>query len=127
MKEIRIYVEGGGQDNTTRRRIRLGFNEFLRSLRDLARAQGVHWEVIPSGPRNKALESFKRALKTYPNAFNILLVDSEDKVTQPRWEHLRQRDHWQVPDLPEEHCHFMVCTTEAWLVADAEALEAYYG
>ncbi len=63
----------------------------------------------------------------FSGAFNILLVDSESRVSQPRWEHLRRQDRWQVPDLPEEHCHFMVCTIEAWLVADPEALAAYYG
>jgi hypothetical protein len=127
MTGIRIYVEGGGRDNLSKRQIRTGFDEFLRPVRDLARKRQIEWKVIPCGPRNAAFENFKLALRTHPNAFNILLVDSESKVTQPRWEHLRQQDRWQAPDLPEEHCHFMVCTTEAWLVADAEALASYYG
>lgn len=125
--EIRMYVEGGGQDNSSKRFIREGFSGFLDSVRLLARRQGVRWEIIPCGPRNVAFERFKIGLNTHPNAFNILLVDSEDKVTQPRWEHLRQRDGWQVPALPEDHCHFMVCTIEAWLAADPDTLAAYYG
>lgn len=127
MTGIRIYVEGGGRDNLSKRQIRTGFDEFLAPVRDLARRRRIEWKVIPCGPRNAAFENFKLALRTHPNAFNILLVDSEDKVTQLRWEHLRRRDGWQVPDLPEDHCHFMVCTIEAWLAADAEALAAYYG
>ncbi|HEX6902797.1 MAG TPA: DUF4276 family protein [Thermoanaerobaculia bacterium] len=127
MKEIRIYVEGGGQSNTSRRQIRLGFNEFLSPIHNLARSHQIHWEVIPCGPRESAFKTFKFGLKTHPHAFNILLVDSEAKVTQSRWEHLRRQDHWQVPDLAEEHCHFMVCTIEAWLVADPDALAKFYG
>ena len=127
MTEIRIYVEGGGQDNPSRRQIRAGFNEFLGPIRNLARTQRIEWSVIPSGPRNAAFENFKLALRTHPNAFNVLLVDSEETVSRPRWEHLRQRDQWQTPSLPETHCHFMVCTVEAWLIADPDALAEYYG
>ena len=124
---VRIYVEGGGQDNLSKRLIRKGFNDFLGPLRDLARSQRIGWEVIPCGPRNIAFENFKLALRTHPDAFNILLVDSEDQVSLPRWEHLRQQDGWPPPGVPEEHCHFMVCTVEAWLVADPDALAGYYG
>jgi hypothetical protein len=124
--EIRIYVEGGGAGNSSSL-IREGLDGFLMPIRELARARRIRWRIIPCGSRNDTFETFNKALELFSDAFNILLVDSEDKVTQPRWEHLKQRDHWQVPDLSEEHCHFMVCTTEAWLVADAEALEAYYG
>jgi Domain of unknown function (DUF4276) len=125
--EIRIYVEGGGQDNSSKRFIREGFNGFLGSVRDLARKQEVRWEIIPCGSRTVTFERFKTGLKTHPRAFNILLVDSESKVIHLPWEHLKRQDRWQVPDLPEEHCHFMVCTVEAWLAADPEALAAYYG
>lgn len=127
MREIRIYVEGGGKSNTTKRQIRIGFNEFLRPILNLARSHQMNWEVVPCGSRESAFKAFRLGLRTHPDAFNILLVDSEDKVTQPRWEHLRQRDGWQVPNLPEEHCHFMVCTVEAWLAADPDALAGYYG
>lgn len=124
---VRIYLEGGGDGGATKRLIRAGFSEFLGPLRDLARARRIEWNIIACGPRNAAFEDFKTALRTHPDAFNVLLVDSEDRVNQPRWEHLRQRDRWQAPYLPEDHCHFMVCTIEAWLAADPEALAAYYG
>ena len=127
MREIRIYVEGGGQSNTTRRQIRIGFNEFLSPILTFARSRQMNWEVVPCGSRESAFKAFRLGLRTHPHAFNVLLVDSEDKVTQPRWEHLRRQDHWQIPDLPEEHCHFMVCTIEAWLVADPDALATFYG
>lgn len=127
MSEIRIYLEGGGQENASKRMIRKGFDVFLSPLRDLARAQGAQWSVIPCGPRKVAFDNFEHALRDHPDAFNLLLVDSEEQVSLPPWEHLRQRDRWQIAHLPEEHCHLMVCTIEAWLIADPDALADYYG
>lgn len=125
--EIRIYIEGGGNDNSSKTRIRRGLNSFLSPLLELARNQGCEWSLILCGGRNNAFANFLLALRQHPNAFCILLVDSEGKVTLPRWEHLRRQDRWDIPDLPEDHCHFMVRTIEAWLVADPEALASFYG
>jgi hypothetical protein len=127
VSEIRIYAEGGGRDNGSRRSIREGLNEFFSPLVKLARTHRIAWKVIPCGSRNDAFENFTLALSEHSHAFNVLLVDSEERVSLPRWEHLRRQDHWKVGDLPEEHCHFMVRTIEAWLVADPETLVAFYG
>jgi Domain of unknown function (DUF4276) len=52
-------------------------------------------------------------------------------VTVPSaWEHVQKRpgDGWQRPkEAGEDQLHLMVQTMEAWLVADPEALAAYYG
>src|SRR3954452_7989675 len=127
VSEIRIYVEGGGRDSVSRRNIREGFSEFFSPLMMLARKRGISWKVIPSGSRNSAFENFTMALAEHSRAFNVLLVDSEERVSLPRWEHLRRQDRWKVRNLPDEHCHFMVCTVEAWLVADPDALVGFYG
>ncbi|MEE8452221.1 MAG: DUF4276 family protein, partial [Thermoguttaceae bacterium] len=45
------------------------------------------------------------------------------------WEHLKNRpgDHWDNPGVENEHCHLMVQTMEAWLIADREKFKEYYG
>jgi hypothetical protein len=127
VREVRIYVEGGGSDRFSWRTIRGGFAAFLEPLRQLARSHAAELRVIPGGSRNTTFEEFRLALKDHPDAFNILLVDSESQVVLPRLEHLRQQDRWDVSSLTEDQCHFMVQTVEAWLIADPDALAGYYG
>ena len=125
--EIRIYVEGGGNDRYSWKKLRAGLSNFLNPLRELARSRRIGWSIIPCGSRNDTFKEFTMSLRHNPQAFNLLLVDSENKVTLPRWDHLRRQDRWQVPTLPEEHCHLMVQMIEAWLIADPEALAEFYG
>ncbi|MFL6259981.1 MAG: DUF4276 family protein [Thermoanaerobaculia bacterium] len=127
VREIRIYVEGGGQDKLTWRKIREGLSNFLDPLRQLARSRRVQWRIIPCGSRNDTFEELKIGLRTRPEAFHVLLVDSEGPVSQSPLEHLRNQDRWDVSLLTEDQCHLMVQTIEAWLVADPEALASYYG
>lgn len=102
------------------RPLRAGFRQFLGPLWH----PGI--EIIPCGSRDETFMDFKRGLEQHPNAFNVLLVDSETSVERPRWDHLRQQG-WKIPKLPEDHCHFMAQAMEAWFVADPEALAAFYG
>lgn len=128
MREIRIYIEGGGNNNTSRRKMRGGFGEFFSSLRDLARENRLGWSLILCGPRSEAFESFKLAVRTHRDAFNVLLVDAESPVSRSGWEHLLHSDSWKVPaDVEEDQCHLMVQAVEAWLVAVPETLAAFYG
>lgn len=119
MSEIRIYVEGGGDDKTGKLAIREGFSRFFghRQVR-----------VIPCGSRDQARDAFRFALKSHPEALNLLLVDSEERVSTTPWEHLLVRDRWERPSgASDEHCHLMVQTVESWLVADPDTLAAFYG
>ena len=125
--EIRIYVEGGGNDRFTWRKIREGFGEFLGPLRELARSRHIGWHVIPCGSRSETIKDCMIGSRRNPGAFNVLLVDSESQVVLPRREHLRQQDGWDVSSLNEDQCHFMAQTVEAWLIADPETLANYYG
>jgi len=118
---IRIYVEGGGGGRSSWRPLRAGFQKFLNPLR----RQQI--QVILGGSKSETFKDFKRGLEQHPDAFNILLVDSDEVVALPRWEHLRRQDRWDIPNYPEEQCHLMVQATEAWLVADPDALAKYYG
>jgi hypothetical protein len=127
VKEIRIYVEGGGRGRAPRSSIRDGLSEFFSPLIRLARDRRITWKMILSGSRNEAFANFALALSEHPQAFNVLLVDSECRVARSRWEHLRRQDGWDIPGLSEDHCHLMVQTIEAWLIADPEALARFYG
>ncbi|MFL6196428.1 MAG: DUF4276 family protein [Thermoanaerobaculia bacterium] len=129
MSEIRIYVEGGGDRGDTRAAIRTGFNKFLEPLRGLAQEQRIRWNVTACGSRQSAYRDFQTALRSHPDAFIVLLVDSEAPVVGGRWEHLRNReDGWDDHGgLSDDHCHLMVQTVEAWLVADPDALARFYG
>ncbi len=124
---VRIYVEGGGDGANTKALLKGGFNTFLKKLRDSARRKQIEWNIIMCGSRNDTFRNFKNALKTHPDAFNVLLVDSEAPVNQPPWEHLKFRDNWDSPGVDDTHCHLMVQVMEAWFAADIDALRRFYG
>lgn len=127
VREVRIYVEGGGNTKLSWRKIREGLSAFLNPLRELALQHGAELRIVPCGSRNDTFEEFRLALKNWPDIFNVLLVDSENQVLLTPREHLRQQDHWNFPAGTEDQCHLMVRTIEAWLVADPETLASYYG
>jgi Domain of unknown function (DUF4276) len=127
VREIRVYVEGGGDGGAGRAEIRRGFGRFLDPLRERARRQRIGWSVIACGSRQSTFHEFRLALRKHPDAFNILLVDAEEAVSGTPSEHLRRRQEWRDHHLPDDHVHLMVQTVEAWLVADPEVLESFYG
>lgn len=114
MREIRLYIEGGGEKSDTKAAIREGFSRFL----------GGGIRVIPCGSRENAFRSFRAALRDHPLAVNLLLVDSEGPVDRSAMEHLAS---WQLTEVSEEVLHLMVQAMEAWLLCDLEALAGYYG
>jgi len=79
--EIRIYVEGGGDGAYGKAQIRGGFGQFLRDPAAQARNKHIRWSVIACGSRNATFDYFKNALREHPDAFNVLLVDSEAPVS----------------------------------------------
>lgn len=127
VNEIRIYVEGGGDQRSGKAAIQEGFSKFLSPLKEKARERHVRWNVIACGPRNAAFDAFGIALKIHREAFNVLLVDAEGPVSQPPWDHLRQRDGWPIPGIPDENCQLMVQIMEAWVISDLVTLANYYG
>jgi Domain of unknown function (DUF4276) len=127
VKAVRIYCEGGGASNSTKDLLRKGMNEFLRELKNIARSNRIRWDLIACGSRQDAYEDFVRALKTFPGAFNVLLVDSDLPVNPPTWRHLKQNNGWELAEEHDLQCHLMAQAMEAWLIADVEALKTYYG
>lgn len=60
----------------------------------------------------------------------VLLVDSEGPVKpgRPPWVHLKEHDGWDQPTgASDDSIHLMVQCMESWLLADREALAAFYG
>ncbi|NJR66006.1 MAG: DUF4276 family protein [Leptolyngbyaceae cyanobacterium CRU_2_3] len=128
MKEIRIYVEGGGDGKESKATFRQGMSEFLSEIIKLARSQTIGWTLVACGSRNDAFRNFQTALRTHPDAFNLLLVDAEDRITgNSIWQHLQNRDSWNMTHINETQCHLMVEVMENWLLADVDALAQFYG
>lgn len=127
VNEIRIYVEGGGEGSNTKAMVRQGFSVFLRDLVGIARSNKVRWQIIACGSRNATSKNFQTALRTHQDAFNILLVDSEGPLSANPRQHLQTRDGWSLHGIADEQCHLMVQATEAWLIADIDTLEQFYG
>ena len=128
---VTVYVEGGGDSAQLKAQCRKGFRELL----DKAGFGGRLPRVVPCGSRNQAFRNFERALRDgvgYP----ILLVDSEDPVAEAdrsdanpsgAWRHLSRRDDWTRPSGAEDdQAQLMVTTMETWLLADRQALIAYF-
>ena len=78
------------------------------------------------GKRDAAHRDFHNACNSHPDAFNLLLVDSEGPVNNTPKHHLNKRDGWSL-ELSEKHYHLMVQTMESWLIADVDALKQFYG
>jgi hypothetical protein len=78
--------------------------------------------VARSRPTLMILSCFRQ----HQDAFNVLLVDQKVRLPSP-WEHLQDRDHWPIQGLPDDHCHLMVQVMEAWIIADIETLQRFYG
>ncbi len=127
VSEIRIYVEGGGSSNSTRSELRRGYHHFLRELYEKARSNRIRCQTVVCGPRENAYKLFCYALSTYPDAFNVLLVDAETAVKTNPWQHLEQHEGWDRKGTSEEQCHLMVQAMEAWFMADPHAVRQYFG
>jgi hypothetical protein len=126
VKRVRLYVEGAS-DVSGAKKLRAGMSEFLSSLRDEARRQRAEWTVVACGHREEAYRDFRNGQARSPEAFNILLVDSEGSFTGAPREHLAASDGWELARMPDQQVQLMVQAMEAWFMADPDALASFYG
>jgi hypothetical protein len=121
---IHIYVEGGsaGVQKTYCRR---AFKSFIGKV-----IPEALFTVTACGDRRRTFEAFNLAIISHPNDQVVLLVDSEEQVTQDIWVHLAQRtgDGWQKPQgIRDDQAHLMVQVMESWFLADPNCLSQYFG
>lgn len=120
-----VFVEGGGLQAKTQTACRKAFRLFFEKvLGDRPKPR-----IIASGGRDEAYHDFCRSLEHDPDAFPVLLVDSEDAVAAGKnvRTHLRDREkHW-TNAIPDGQVYLMVQCMEAWFLADIPAVEHYYG
>ena len=129
MNSVAIFMEGGGKGKGSRSALRIGMDEFLRELKDEARARSWRWSLSCEGSRNEAFDAFGEACRRRKHTVIVLLVDAEEPVVRrmsPR-RHLSWRDSWDMDEFDDDAVHLMVQTMETWIVADPEALADYYG
>lgn len=150
MKEIVIYVEGGGDTAQQKAELRQGLDRLLGEVKQAARDRRLGWKLVPSGGRAATYKAFMNAVAHgRAGTVHILLVDSEGPLTpeslpppdEPpaareareranamvRREHLQRRGGWNLADISPEQIHLMVQCMETWLVADPDGLARYYG
>ena len=127
VSEIRIYVEGGGDSSRTQLPVREGFSKFLMDLKLISDQKNIGWSIVACGSRGDAKNDFFDAIESHPDAFIVLLVDSEAPVNDKPWRHLNKYDKWQLQESHNDNYHLMVQVFESWLIADLDALKDFYG
>jgi Domain of unknown function (DUF4276) len=113
--EIRIYFEGD-------KRLRPGFSAFLSEIRERGKAKRCKIEIIATG--GTPVADFRTAMKMHPNAWNILLRDSEGPDDGKLSATLVAAEGWQA--AVADSIFWMVQMMESWFHADKDALERFY-
>ena len=102
-REIRIYFEGD-------KSLKAGFDAFFGEIRE--RAGAARCKVRPIATGGTPERDFDIALRKHPEAWNILLRDSEGP--------------WNQDLRTSDSIFWMVEMMESWFHADKDALEDYY-
>jgi len=116
--EIRIYFEGD-------RSLKPGFDAFFVELKNHAREKRCNFSLIAGRSGETACRYFGAALKTHPEAWNILLRDAERPLDRDRSAALCRERGWDRVNA--DSVFWMVEMMEAWFHADKSALKGFYG
>jgi hypothetical protein len=112
VKEIRVYVEGGGDRKSGKDEIRRGFHQFLSQIIGLPGGKQIRWNFTACGNGKSTQKAFTTALKLHPAALNILIVDSDGPVEKSPSRHLFQQDQIDSLAILDDQCHLMVQVME---------------
>ena len=126
MSAVAIYMEGGGNGKGSKAALRHGMDSFLGALKNAAREKGWRWKLVCCGGRDETFRAFGNARSTGGDALTLLLVDSEGPVKAGPRAHVAAQDGWDMCGVSDDDVHLMAQVMETWLVADREALTAYY-
>jgi hypothetical protein len=128
LKDIHIYLEGGGDTSAQKAQLRQGMSVFLGELKKLAREKGCHWNLVPCGGRQQTWDAFSNAPESSTRV-NILIVDAEEPISHERssCQHLHARDSWAILQYDVDKVFLMIQCMESWIVSDPEGLKKYYG
>jgi len=127
MSGVAIYMEGGGDSRSSKAALRQGMTVFLDPVKAATRARSWRWKLVCCGSRQETYGAFVFALHSSDDTVVVLLVDAEGLVAATPCAHLQARDGWDLRDVSDDVVHLMTQTMEAWIMADTEALVAYYG
>lgn len=122
-KEVHLFIEGGGDDSNGRNRLRQGFSALFEPLKRRS-SRSVVWRFVMCGATSETYKEF-RDERERRTGLCILLVDADGEPQGTVWEHLRTKHRCEAAG-PEECCHLMVQTMEAWLLCDLDAVADYY-
>ncbi len=127
MVKIKIFVEGGGNNNPSLKKdCRENFQKFFIK----AGLKGKMPAVIACGSRKRAYDKFCHELKTSDDFLPLLLVDSETAVTSENgWDHVKDRsgDKWEKSvGAKDDQIFLMVQTMESWFMSDVNTLKKHF-
>ena len=129
MGQVKIYIEGGGDQKKLKTACRKAFSKFFEK----AGFKGHMPKLIACGSRQNAFDDFCTAVNfSKDDNIAFLLVDAESSVNTQHmdrpWSHLKQRDDWDKPEkASERQAHLMVQVMESWFLADKETLIKFFG
>jgi hypothetical protein len=127
VSNIAIFIEGGGTFVREQRHLRVGFEGFFSSLKQLAAQYGKSFRLVACGSRDEAFKAFENERKYDAKTHSFLLVDSEEIATKSVKAHLVDREqHWALTEVAMADLHLMATTMETWIVSDHEALTKFY-
>lgn len=125
-RRVHLFIEGGGDESKGRQRLRQGFSALLEPLKQKGLQQQVRWDFVMCGATEKAYEQF-RDERERRAGLCVLLVDADGPLQSKPWDHLRMRSSKMERVGPDDSCHLMVETMEAWLLCDLDEVARYYG
>jgi Domain of unknown function (DUF4276) len=112
--ELRIYFEGDNQ-------LKPGFHGFMKEIKDAAGKKRCRFQLVEA--KGKPVQDFRDALKTHPDAWNVLLLDSEGPIDGSLADLCRSK---KLDPKLQDSVFWMVQVMESWFLADVAALKEYY-